>query len=71
VQRIRHYGRRSTCRSDRKLLEHHGLDGEIISMSASPIAVQALMSGDLAVTVTSVTTVAPSRPPNNSRVIAA
>ena len=46
---------------ERKLLKKHGLDGEIISISASPIAMQALMSGDLDVTVTSVTSVVPSR----------
>lgn len=46
---------------ERKLLKKHGLDGEIISISASPIAMQALMSGDLDVTVTSVTSVIPSR----------
>jgi ABC-type nitrate/sulfonate/bicarbonate transport system substrate-binding protein len=38
---------------ERKLLKKHGLDGEIISISASPIALQALMAGDLDVTVTS------------------
>lgn len=46
---------------ERKLLKKHGLDGEIISISASPIALQALMAGDLDVTVTSVTSVVPSR----------
>ena len=46
---------------ERKLLKKHGLDGEIISINASPIAMQALMSGDLDVTVTSVTSVVPSR----------
>jgi len=46
---------------ERKLLKKHGLDGEIISIGASPIAMQALMSGDLDVTVTSVTSVVPTR----------
>lgn len=46
---------------ERKLLAKHGLTGEIISISASPIAMQALMSGELDVTVTSVTSVVPSR----------
>ena len=44
---------------ERKLLKKYGLDGEIISISASPM--QALMSGELDVTVTSVTAVVPSR----------
>jgi len=46
---------------ERKLLKKHGLEGEIISISASTIALQALMAGDLDVTVTSVTSVVPSR----------
>jgi ABC-type nitrate/sulfonate/bicarbonate transport system substrate-binding protein len=46
---------------ERKLLGKHSLDGEIISISASPIAMQALMSDDLDVTVTSVISVIPSR----------
>ncbi|MBM4262475.1 MAG: ABC transporter substrate-binding protein [Deltaproteobacteria bacterium] len=46
---------------ERKLLAKHGLTGEIISISASPIAMQALMSGELDVTVTSVTSVVPTR----------
>jgi ABC-type nitrate/sulfonate/bicarbonate transport system substrate-binding protein len=46
---------------ERKLLKKYGLDGEIVSISASPIAMQALMSGELDVTVTSVTAVVPSR----------
>jgi len=33
--------------SDRNFIKNHGLDGEILSISASPIAMQALMSGDL------------------------
>ncbi|MGH7874363.1 MAG: ABC transporter substrate-binding protein [Candidatus Binatia bacterium] len=46
---------------ERGLLKKHGLDGEVISISASPIALQALMAGDLDVIVTSVTSVVPSR----------
>jgi ABC-type nitrate/sulfonate/bicarbonate transport system substrate-binding protein len=46
---------------ERNLLKKQGLDGEIISISASPIAMQGLMSGDLDVTVTSATSVVPSR----------
>lgn len=46
---------------ERRLLAKHGLNGEVISISASPIAMQALMSGELDVTVTSVTSVVPTR----------
>src|SRR6516164_231940 len=46
---------------ERQLLKKHGLSGEIISINASPIALQALLAGDLDVTVTSVTTLVPSR----------
>jgi NitT/TauT family transport system substrate-binding protein len=46
---------------ERQLLKKHGLNGEIISINASPIALQALLAGDLDVTVTSVTTLVPSR----------
>jgi NitT/TauT family transport system substrate-binding protein len=46
---------------DRGLLKKHGLNGEVISISASPIALQALLAGEVDVIVTSVTTLALSR----------
>jgi ABC-type nitrate/sulfonate/bicarbonate transport system substrate-binding protein len=46
---------------ERVLLKKHGLSGEVISISASPIALQALLAGEVDVIVTSVTTLALSR----------
>jgi ABC-type nitrate/sulfonate/bicarbonate transport system substrate-binding protein len=46
---------------ERGLLKKHGLNGEVISISASPIALQALLAGEVDVIVTSVTTLALSR----------
>src|SRR5918993_1132000 len=43
------------------LLKKHGLNGEVISISASPIALQAMLAGEVDVIVTSVTTLALSR----------
>jgi ABC-type nitrate/sulfonate/bicarbonate transport system substrate-binding protein len=46
---------------EKGLLKKHGLNGEVISISASPIALQALLAGEVDVIVTSVTTLALSR----------
>ena len=46
---------------EKRLLKKHGLNGEVISISASPIALQALLAGEVDVIVTSVTTLALSR----------
>src|SRR5688572_26757721 len=46
---------------EKGLLKKHGIDGEVISISASPIALQALLAGEVDVIVTSVTTLALSR----------
>ena len=46
---------------EKGLLKKQGLNGEVISISASPIALQALLAGEVDVIVTSVTTLALSR----------
>jgi len=46
---------------DKGLLKKQGLDAEVISITASPIALQALLAGELDVIVTSVTTLVNSR----------
>ncbi|MGH7836010.1 MAG: ABC transporter substrate-binding protein, partial [Candidatus Binatia bacterium] len=42
-------------------LKKHGLDPEVISITASPIALQAMLAGEVDVVVTSVTTLVNSR----------
>jgi ABC-type nitrate/sulfonate/bicarbonate transport system substrate-binding protein len=42
-------------------LKKHGLDSEVISITASPIALQAMLAGEVDVVVTSVTTLVNSR----------
>src|SRR3972149_2228223 len=46
---------------EKGFLEKQGLDEEVISITASPIALQALLAGELDVIVTSVTTLVSSR----------
>jgi NitT/TauT family transport system substrate-binding protein len=46
---------------ERGFLKKQGLDAEVISITASPIALQALLAGELDVIVTSVTTLVNSR----------
>jgi NitT/TauT family transport system substrate-binding protein len=46
---------------DKGLLKKHGLTGEVIRITNSPTAVQALLAGELDVIVTSVTTLVSSR----------
>jgi NitT/TauT family transport system substrate-binding protein len=46
---------------DKGLLKKHGLNGEVIRITNSPTAVQALLAGEIDVIVTSVTTLAASR----------
>jgi NitT/TauT family transport system substrate-binding protein len=46
---------------ERGFLKKQGLDAEVISITASPIALQALLAGELDVIVTSVTTLVSSR----------
>jgi NitT/TauT family transport system substrate-binding protein len=46
---------------EKGLLKKQGLNGEVISISASPIALQALLAGEVDVIVTSATTLALSR----------
>lgn len=46
---------------EKGFLKKHGLDGEVISITASPIALQALLAGELDTIVTSVTTLVSSR----------
>jgi NitT/TauT family transport system substrate-binding protein len=46
---------------EKGLLKKQGLDAEVISISASPTALQALLAGELDVIVTSVTTLVSSR----------
>ncbi len=46
---------------DRGLLKKQGLDGEIISISNSPTALQAMLAGEVDVIVTSVTTLVSAR----------
>ncbi len=46
---------------EKKLLQKQGVEPEIISISASPIAVQALMAGEVDVILVSVTTLTASR----------
>ncbi|MGH7831431.1 MAG: ABC transporter substrate-binding protein [Candidatus Binatia bacterium] len=46
---------------EKNLLKKHGLNPEIISITASPIALQALLAGEVDVVVTSVTTLVSSR----------
>lgn len=46
---------------EKGLLKKQGLEGEVISITASPIALQALLAGELDVIVTSVTTLVSSR----------
>lgn len=46
---------------ERGLPKKHGLNGEVVSVSASPIALQALLAGEVDMIVTSVTTLALSR----------
>jgi NitT/TauT family transport system substrate-binding protein len=42
-------------------LKKHGLDAQVISLTASPIAIQAMLAGELDVIVTSVTTLVSAR----------
>src|SRR4029077_5869314 len=46
---------------EKKLLQKQGVEPEIISISASPTVLQALLVGEIDVTATSVSTLVPSR----------
>jgi ABC-type nitrate/sulfonate/bicarbonate transport system substrate-binding protein len=46
---------------EKKLLQKQGVQPEIISISASPTALQALLAGEIDVAITSVTTLVSSR----------
>jgi ABC-type nitrate/sulfonate/bicarbonate transport system substrate-binding protein len=46
---------------ENRYLKQQGLDAQVISLSASPIAIQAMLAGELDVIVTSVTTLASAR----------